>query len=221
MDDITIIFLTLNKVPELWAKYHRDVLTEAIGPTPIITISKKPLNWGINLIQKSEGHANIYRQILRGARAAKTPYIAIAEDDTLYPKSHFTDFRPPLDTFAYNLNRWGILTWGNPIYYLKLPWANASMIAPRELTIEAIEERLKKGMPDEKCGELGKEKVERRLGVTHRKLMGFYTKDPVLSFDHDSGLDLLGRKHRKALGWIRAYDIPVWGKASDIVKKFK
>jgi len=220
MNDITIIFLTLNKVPEKWAKYHRQVLTEAIGDTPIITISKKPLDWGTNLIQKSEGHANIYRQILRGAKLAKTPYIAIAEDDTLYPKAHFITYRPPMDTFTYNMSRWGIFTWGEPTYFLKPSMANSSMIAPRDLTIEALEERFKKGVPDEKCGELGKEKVERGLGVTTRKISSFYTVDPVLCFSHDFAFDRLERTHRKRMWWIRVYDIPHWGKASDIVKKF-
>jgi hypothetical protein len=153
MDDITIIFLTLNKVPTSWAKYHKQVLMAAIGDTPLITISKKPLDWGINLIQKKEGYVNIYRQILRGARLAKTPYIAIAEDDTLYPKDHFANFRPPLDSFGYNMTRWGILTWDKPIYFLKERIANCTMIAPRKLTIEALKERFKKGMTEEKCGE--------------------------------------------------------------------
>jgi hypothetical protein len=220
MDDLTIIFLTLNKVPEKWAKYHKKILTKAIGNTAIITISQKPLDWGINLIQKSEGHANIYRQILRGAKLAKTAYIAIAEDDTLYPEEHFASFRPPLDSFGYNMSRWGILTWGTPIFYLKQRPANGTMIAPRELTIEALEERFKKGMPDDKCGELGKEKIESRLGVSPRKHVDFYTKVPVLFFNHDFSLDPLERAHKKVVWWIRAYDIPNWGKAKNIVKKF-
>lgn len=220
MNDITILFLTLNKVPKQWAKYHKQVLIEAIADTPIITISKKPLDWGINLIQRSEGHANIYRQILRGAKLAKTPFIAIAEDDTLYPKNHFTNFRPPTDTFAYNMNRWGIFTWGKPIYFWKRRMANATMIAPRKLVIEALAERLKKGMPEEKCGELGQEKTERRLGVTLRKSMEFYTVEPVICFNHNFSLDPLERGHKKRMWWIRAFDLPNWGRAEDIVKKF-
>jgi hypothetical protein len=220
MSDLTVIFLTLNKVPKRWAKYHKQILTEAIGNTPIITISKKPLDWGANLIQKEEGHVNIYRQILRGAKLAKTPYIAIAEDDTLYPKEHFTKFRPPMDTFAYNMNRWGIFTWGKSTYFLKPSAANSSLIAPRELTIEALEERFKKGIPEEKCGELGKEKIEKGLGVTLRKITPFYTIEPVLCFSHDFGYDELERNHRKRMWWIRAYEIPKWGRAEDIVKKF-
>ena len=102
MNDLTVIFLTVNKVPEGWVKYHRQVLEEAIGDTPIITISKKPLDRGLNLIQEDEPSVpNIYRQVLRGCNACKTDYIAISEDDTLYHKSHF-EYRPAKDTFSFN-----------------------------------------------------------------------------------------------------------------------
>ena len=50
--DLTVIFLTVNRVPDKWAKFHKKVLLEAIGETPIITVSKKSLDWGINLIQR-------------------------------------------------------------------------------------------------------------------------------------------------------------------------
>lgn len=73
MNDLTIIFLTANRVPEKWAEYHKQVLLEAIGDTPIITISFKPLDWGTNLIQTEYSVDNIYRQMLRGAKVAKTP----------------------------------------------------------------------------------------------------------------------------------------------------
>src|SRR3990167_8395102 len=119
MNDLTVIFLTVNKVPEKWAEYHKKVLNEAIGDTLLITVSKKPMDWGLNLIQDEEPSvSNIYRQILRAAKLAVTPYIAIAEDDTLYHKEHFI-FRPPEDTYAYDGHRWGIFTWGKPVYYYK------------------------------------------------------------------------------------------------------
>ena len=50
MKDLTVLMLTPNKVPEKWAEYHKTSLLEAIGNTPLITISNKPLDWGINLL---------------------------------------------------------------------------------------------------------------------------------------------------------------------------
>lgn len=224
MIDLTILFLTINKVPKKWAAYHRKVLTEAIGDYPLITITKEPTDWGTNIIQtEPEGVSNIYWQILKGAKLAKTPYIAIVEDDTLYPKEHFNEFRPPLDTFGYNMNRSGLFTWGKPTYFWKLRVANSMMIAPRELTIEALEERFKKypdGMPERIVGELGRWQIEKMLGVTVRKLVEFYTTIAIISLNHDFAIDPLERSHRKRMGMIRAYDIPYWGKAKEVVTKF-
>ena len=214
-NDLTIIFLTVNKVPEKWAAYHKQVLMEAIGDTPIITISKKPLDWGMNLIQEEEPSvSNVYRQILRGAKLAATEYIAIAEDDTLYHKSHF-EFRPEKDTFGYDGHRWGIFTWGQPFYYHKDRISNAAMIAPRQLAIEALEERFKK-YPDSNLGELGKEKGK----VSERKTKIFWPEMGMVYFSHTNALDGTEQRRTKRPGVVQAYDIPYWGRAEELRKHF-
>jgi len=227
MTDITIIFLTANKLPKEWAQFHKEKLLEAAGEAPIITISREPLDWGINIIQKEPyGISNVYWQLLKGAKLAKTEYIAIAEDDTLYPKAHF-EYRPPSDTFAYNKNKFGLFTWGvPPTYYWYDRFKNSTLVAPRALTIEALEERFAKypnGTPENAhfTGELGRGNIEKNLGVTPRKSAWFETEISVVNLDHEFGIDHLGRTHRKAMGILRAYDIPYWGKAEDIVKRFK
>jgi hypothetical protein len=222
--DLTVIFLTVNKVPEKWAEYHRQVLTKSIGSYPIITISRIPMDWGTNLIQDTISADNIYRQLLRGAKLATTPFIAVAEDDTLYPREHFTEFRPPMDTFAYDTHRWGIFTWSKPpTYFLASRFINASLIAPRELTVEALEERFAMHpdkMPDNKVGELGRSKIEHRLGVSLRKSVEFVASQPTVYFGHDYALDPLEQSHRKAPGKIRAYDLPYWGRADKLIGRF-
>ena len=49
----------------------------------------------------------------------------------------------------------------------------------------------------------------------------FYTTDPIVSIVHDLSADPAAQSHRKAIWPVRAYDIPVWGKAEKILKKFK
>jgi hypothetical protein len=216
MKDLTIIFLTVNKVPEKWAEYHKQVLLEAIGDTPIITISKNPLDWGINLLQEEEPSVdNVYRQILRGAKLATTPYIAIAEDDTLYHKSHF-QFRPDLDTFGYSGHRWGIFTWGKPFYYHKDRISNAAMIAPRELVIKSLEERFEK-YPNSELGELGKEKG---TNLNRYKTKIFWPEVGLVYFSHVNALDGTEQRKTKRPGVVQAYDIPYWGKAEELRKHF-
>lgn len=223
MKDLTAIFLTVNKLPKKWVKYHRKVLSEALGDTPVISISREPLDWGTNIIQEGTiGASNIYEQMLKGAKLAKTPYIAIVEDDTLYTKEHFT-YRPPLDTFAYNINRAGLFTWGDPTYFWSLRAVNSTLIAPREQLIEALEERFEKypnGMSNGLSGELGRRNVEEKLGVSIQKIIKFKTTAAVVSLGHVFSIDPRQRNHRKRMGLIRAFDIPHWGKASKIVKHF-
>jgi hypothetical protein len=223
-NDITIIMLTASRVPKQWAAFHKEKLLEAAGSAPIITISREPLDWGINLLDEEPYHiSNIYFQLLRGAKEATTDFIGVAEDDTLYPREHF-EFRPPEDTFAYNQNRFGILRWSRtPTYFWKDRISNSTLIAPRKLAIEALEERFNKhqhGTPSYFTGELGRHNIEDKLGVTRRKSMYFSTEISVVRIDHEDGVDKLSQSHRKGMGILRAYDIPHWGKSADIISKF-
>lgn len=222
MKDITIIMPTPNKVPRRWAEYHRQVLLEAIGDTPIITISKEPLDWGQNIIQTEYGIRNLYEQILRSAKMANTPYIAIAEDDTLYPKEHF-EFRPPLNKVAYDLNRWVIFTWGTPFYFHKPHFCTGGMIAPRELLVFSLEERLNKypnEMPPGLLKEVGRNDWEKRNRITQIPSISYYAKYPYLCFNHDFSVEFGQINHNKKAWPVRAYDIPKWGRAEDVVKLF-
>ena len=222
--DITIIMLTANKVPKGWAEFHKQKLLEAAGDSPIITISAEHLDWGQNIIQSGPyGASNIYLQMLKGAKIATTDYIGIAEDDVLYPKEHF-EYRPPDDSFAYNMNRFNIFTWGKPVYSWKNRMGNFTLIAPRKLLIEALEERFEKypnGTIEALSGEIGRKDMEEKLGLTRRNAIWFSTPISVIHIDHEFGLDQLARTHRKSKGILQAFDIPYWGRAKDIIRIFK
>lgn len=216
-EDLTIIFLTVNKVPKHWADYQKSILLEAVGNAPIITISKEPVDWGTNLIQSEEPSVNnIYRQILRGAKLATTPYIAIAEDDTLYHADHFK-FRPPLDTYGYDMHRWGLFTWGKPTFYYKDRISNAAMIAPRELVIKSLEERFEK-YPNTQIGELGKEKG---TTLNRRNTVGYWPDTGMIFFSHINSLDPTEQHKSKKMGTVQAYEIPYWGRAEQLVQNWR
>jgi hypothetical protein len=221
MSDLTILFTTYNKVPKEWAKYHREVLQEAIGDSPVISITKKPCDWGTNILQEEYGVVNLYRQLLKGAKLAQTPYIAIAEDDTLYSKEHFA-FRP-LDKIAYDMNRWVIFNWGEPFYFYKPHYANAGLIASRELFIKAWEERFAKfgdNLPMRMMKELGRNDYERHCGVTPVPVVEYQPLVPFLGICHTGSVEPDQQTRRKRAWPIRAYDIPKWGRAEEIIKKF-
>lgn len=220
MDDITIIFLNGGKVPKGWAKFHQKKLEEVIGDSPVITVSYEPMNWGINLIQKEYSYANVLKQMLRAAKIAKTKWIGMADDDTLYPPNHFT-YRPGTDGFYYNFNRWQLATWMPQFYFHRPTPGNGCMIATRQLLIQKMEERLSKN-PDLSgkyhCRELGT--WTKWTGFDEPRYSPFYTKESLVSFVHDYSADPSSRKHQKTIYPVRACDIPYWGRSEDLAKKF-
>jgi hypothetical protein len=222
MKDLTILMITANKVPKMWAEYHKSILLEAANGTQIITISREPLDWGINILQDREyGTDNVIWSLLQGAKLATTEYIGIAEDDCLYCREHFSH-RPKEKNVAYNYTNWQIQTW-QPIYYLRWRLAMHSMIARRETVINAFEERYLRypeALPHELTGEIGRSDVEtRRFTINEFEI--FYTSIGIVHFQHTYSVDPLEQRQKKQLGLIRAYDIPHWGKACELVKKFQ
>lgn len=219
MENLTIIFLTLKKLPTEWQKFHYETLLKAANGAKIIEISPDG-----DLIQNEEpSNSNVYRQLLRGAKAATTEYIAVAEDDTLYPVDHF-QYRPKKGVFAYNQSHWSLFTWGEPTYSWRDRLGNYTLIAHRDDVIEALTERFEKypnGTPEGKTGEIGRWRTDTQLGLTQREVEEFKTNTPVINICHQLGLDDRARRRRKNLGTLRAYDIPVWRRASDLIKHFK
>lgn len=225
MKDITIIFLTVNRVPERWATYHKRVLLEAAKDIPIISVSEKPIDIGRNIINDGEiCYENIYRQMLRAAKLVETPYFAIAEDDTLYHESHFNFQRPEMDEFLFNRNRLSLFTWGEPVYHWRNRVNNSVFIAPTALAIESLEERFARwpdGFPENIVGELGRRMVDRNMKVTERKSVEGFSKVSVIQFNHEYGCEERQTRHRKTYGSILMYDIPFWGHAKELVKNFE
>ena len=229
MENLTVIYLTENRLPKYWTEYHQKILLEAVGDLPLITVSRNPMQIGLNLIQtEPRSPSNVYWQILKAAKIAITDYIAIAEDDTLYHAEHFA-YRPEKGKIGYNMSHWSLFTWlskhnPEPIYSWRNRHGNYTMIAERKLVIEALEERFAKypnGTPDKITGEIGRHLVERNMGITLRDVEEFYTDIAVINFNHDFAMDDLQIRHRKSLGTIRAYNIPHWGHAQDLIKNFK
>lgn len=221
MADLSVLFLTQNRLPKQFAEYHYQCLLEAVGDYPMLTISREPMP-GWNILQtEPSSPSNVYWQMLKAAKLMDTEYIAMAEDDTLYSADHYA-YRPEKGVFAYNQSHWSLFTWGVPTYSWRDRLGNYTLIAHREDVIEALEERFAKypnGTPV--SGEIGRWRIEKQLGLTRRKAEEFKTGVPVINICHEHGLCERSRRHRKDLGTLRAYDIPYWGKAEDLIKHFK
>lgn len=208
-NDLTLLFVTAGERPAKWVEFHEQMLQSLPYPKIVLRDEQKM------------GEQMIYQRMLEGAKQCDTPYVAVIEDDVLYPIEHFW-YRPDMDTFAYNQHRWALFTWGKPTYSWRNRKSNCSLIAPRELLIEALEERFAKN-PNGWAwvGELGRHNVEKKLGVTLRKSVEWHSKIGLVQINHggDASEDRQKRKH-KELGPMKAYDIPRWGKAADLIKRY-
>jgi len=218
MSNLTILYYSSNYLKPSVLERIRDELVK-VTDAPIISVTQKPINFGHNICVGDIGRSiyNIYRQILIAAMFAQTDFIACAEDDILYNKEHFR-YRPQHDEFAYNMNRWSLDSRG---FYYYRPWVGmCCCVAPRRLLIEALTQRvalypdaIPMGVPQP--AEPGKR--DEKFGLKKQKLKKFHTKEPVIIFNHRSGLG--GKRKILETDWLETAVEP-WGEAYDMLKKF-
>lgn len=221
MNDLTVLYYTAGRINHafqlaVWCSLRDESL---VWPRPlIIVVTHYETEIGDKNICVGDVPPSIwqcYVNILLAAKAATTPFVACCEDDSLYVPEHFT-YRPPLDTFAYNVNRW-VLTRRNrqTFYYFRRRTQMAQCIAPRELLIETLEERFAK-FPDPVPHAIAKQgwgepgRYEKNLGLTPRKLMTFRTEQPNVTINHQHGL--MGRRAVRSDD-LTCEDVPPWGNA--------
>lgn len=198
MRDLTIVYSTAHKVPEQFRQNVFNKLKEAAGDYRMVELHSTPEKSSIT---------NYYRELLEMARILTTPYLAFAEDDTLYPDEHF-NHRPDIDTFAYNFTRWNLYTWSDPPFFsLRQRKILATLIAPREKFIQVMEKRLRN--PDES------QMVEPGRG-DNEKCEAFNTYNPVVVFTHPDAFGYMGGGKRA--NKIRALSLPYWGEANEVIK---
>ena len=231
-NDLTVVYYTSNYLDThnpYFLENTKKQLLRAIDDLPLISVSQKPIAFGQKICvgEMGRSHLNLYRQILIGAKAAKTKYVAMAEDDILYSHEHFHYHLPKGDVFSYNMAKWSLFTWTTPplFSFRNNRKVVNSLIAPRDMLVAALEERFNKfkDIPDERVplhywGDPGR--YEEKLGVSPRATEEFYTTETNIVFSHPEAFGYLTRGERKRLGDIRAYDIPYWGKAQDILKLY-
>ena len=220
MRNQTVIYYTANHAPWNFLVKNQQQLIKAIGDTPLISVSQKPMNFGENICVGSIGrsHLNIYRQALIGAKAAKTKYVAFAEDDILYSEDHFLH-TPKDGHFAYDMNIWAFYTFLKKFTYKDRINFNG-LICERDLFIEAMEERFANFTDDSKTP-IAKwaepSKYEKQLGVTERKREIYKAKTPSVAFYHPTALSYEHLGRRKKLGEYVKIELPPWGFAKDLL----
>ena len=226
MRDLTIIYYTANHAPEKFLKKNQEQLLKAAGDIPIISVSQKPMDFGMNICVGDIGrsHLNIYRQALIGARAAATKYVAFAEDDILYSADHF-DHIPQPGCFAYDMNIWALNTFYRPPSFCYNDRINFNgLISERKLFIEAMEERFNKYPRDDMVQIkywAEPSKYEKHLSVTIRKRELYHANTPSVAFYHPAALSYEHLGRRKRIGKYVRIELSPWGFAKDILATYK
>lgn len=240
MQDLTIIYYTSNHLEETnpyFLNNTKKALIKAVGDLPIISISHKPVELDYDNHEnylfeaKERSHLNIYRQILEGAKRAKTKYVAMAEDDILYSYEHFHSKLPPEGVFLYDMNKLSLFTWTKPPLFSFRHNRKVvnQLIAPRDYLVEAMEERFKRvdellaeGRPLNSIlkyfGDPGR--YEGHLGVTKRRTDTFMCTCPSIVFTHEHAFGYLNHGNKKRLGDLRVIEVPYWGRAEEVLKQF-
>ena len=227
--DLTVIYYTANYISKEFFDNTWNALMEAIGDYPLITVSQKPMDnmKGTNICVGNIGrsHLNIYRQILIGAKEAKTRYVALAEDDILYPKAHF-QLRPSSDeVFNYDVNKWSLYTWHQPPIYSRLDNTVVhQLISSRDYLVDDLEERFRR-WPDPLKLNLSHWKDpgrrENRLNMKERKIERSWADEPTIAFSHEDAYGYLSRGQNKAHGQERTDYLEPWGSAKDVLKLYR
>ena len=223
--DITIIFYTSNHISDYFMGNILDNLKKATEGIPIISVSHKPMDLGTNICVGNMNRSpySIYKQILIGAKEAKTKYVATAEDDVLYTPWSF-EHRPKDDVASYDVNKWSIFTWSKPaLFSHRQRRTMTNMICTRDLMVKTLEERYEKypeevDIPYHRWCEPGR--YEKHIKVSPVKNETYMSNMPSVVFSTPEALGYGNLGHRKRHSRIRATAIPYWGEAESILKLY-
>lgn len=200
MNDLTLLYCTASCLPEDTAEKIRQNLFDVIqGKYPVVSVSQKPISFGQNICVGEIGQStyNFFKQMLTGAKAIKTKYIACVDDDTLYVPEHFTH-RPSAETiFTYNTNAWFA---GSKEFWRQKDMAGMFChICPTNALIHNLSVRFEihttSPRDQRHWGEPGKFDTE--FGIPNAKVETFQTKLPLATFEYRGSLN--GKRKRFGL----------------------
>ena len=223
--DTTIVYYSSSVAPTRMRDLCLEQLFKVTAGLPIITVTQQPMavEGQTNICVGPIGISfyNCYKQILIGAKAAQTDIICCAEDDTLYPPSHFDRrfvIRPSM--FNYTINRWHLegpcTATSGKSYPAQFRWRHRTTMATcvcwRDDLIKTLEERFARvpeGGDERSWGEPGR--FEKILGITRVNQTYFMTPREMVVQTNWGGLGGV-RKPNPPVDTF-ALELPGWGRA--------
>lgn len=212
--DRTIIYYTANTEDEVFEQRIRDDLLSKAGSIPIISVSRKPIDFGFNICigEKEVCYTNEWRQLLIGLKTADTRFCLTAEADCVYHPDYF-NFTPPEDNKVYYYDNLWIVWRRHNGYYKKTGHCEGAEICGREFWISRLEYVLRKYAGDgwEPAGR----KMDTKMVLKFFRREGLFNGGPVISFKTGGGMS-----QRTTFVPEKVKEIPYWGDISQIKERF-
>jgi len=224
MNDLTLLYYTANTISDVCAGNVRKHLLEITqNKIPIISVSQKPIDFGINICVGNIGKSyyNCYKQILTGAKEVKTKFVACCEDDTLYTMEHFAHRPSADDVFSYDLNWWYA---EDKTFWHKTEINDTGMcfcICSTHSLIKTLKPRfnLYPSAPPINAQRYWQEpgRFDRKFGIPDAKFEYFKSSQPSLVFNYYGSL---GGKRTSWRPRVFAESLSPWGDAKTLWKKY-
>jgi hypothetical protein len=208
--DKTIVFYTANTEDPLFEKKIMDNIKEKAGNIPIISVSRKPIDFGTNICvgEQPVSYTSEWKQLLIGLKAAKTKFVVAAEADCLYPPEYFA-FTPPEEKMVYNYRNIWIVWKRHPAFYQKYGYCEGAQICDRKYWIERLEPLLPEGW--EPYTRIEETMLVEKIFPVRKEFDG----NPIVSFKTGDGVS-----RRTTFRNKKIYDIPYWGNIDKLKRKF-
>lgn len=215
-----ILYYSDNRLNmRLAGKIRRQIQKSGL---PITSVTLKPTNFGKNIHYKGErSFESMFSQILIGLENMQEDIVYFCEHDVFYHPDHFKFTPESPNTWYYNGNYWFVRAKdGFAIHYNVSPLSG--LVVYREAAIKHFRERLEY---------IKKNGFNLHMGFepfTHKRIKWnywcpfevFMPENPNIDVTHSDNLTWKrwDQKHfiRKPTFWEEGYEIPGWGKWSDI-----
>jgi hypothetical protein len=213
--DLTVIYYSSNKEDPAFEKKITNRIKEQIGTTRLISVTHKPMDMGENIVVGDVGLSdyNIYRQIQIACLKTHTKYVCTAEADVLYPPTGYFDFIPPDSGSAYHLRNLHIFFKGTGIFHAKA-FSLCALFTNRYYLLSRLDRCLR--------DDLQWRPVHKRSHPIFNKWKGWieeFNKISVINIK--TGYGMRGHTGTETdFGAKPVIELPYWGKAVDLEKKF-
>lgn len=147
MSDLAILYYTANREAEAFEAVICAQIQRAAAGRPVVSVSQRPMDFGDNIVvgPRPACMLNRNRQILIGAEAVKTPWVALCESDTLYPPEFFA-FEPDTPGLWWRYQP-TFLVWAGRSYGFQKRWFETALLMQRARLMDLLTDNLR-GLPE-------------------------------------------------------------------------